>query len=107
MANTRKAIEDCDLWDVLDWRTVEQRSAEAHGDPRDPDADPFAWVARKLIDTDASGGALSFFKTVVDNFVGRGLPAVRRQNAGMLARELGADPERLIQFLRYKWGLFK
>lgn len=103
MPNHQVPIEEADLWDILDWDLTAKLSEGAIGIPHD---NPLAWSAKGLIDA-GEGKDVEFFHTVCTRFIGTGSPAERRQRASQLAALLGAEPVRLIDFLAFKWGLFK
>ena len=106
MPNHQKPIEDCDLWDVLDWNVVAELSADSSSSVYD---NPLAGVAKKLIDLGAKPGKedLEFFHRLVKGWITSGSDAARREQAGSLALLFGADPVQLIDFVALKWGLFK
>jgi hypothetical protein len=108
MPNHQKPIEECKVWDILDWDRVAALSVDATGDPRET-ANLWPWLAKKLIDVGAKSDADAepVLHRIASSVVGYGEPAVRRQKAGIIADKFGADPVRLIDYLAYKWGLFK
>jgi hypothetical protein len=104
MPNHQKSIEDADLWDILDWDHTAKLSEGAVGIPKD---NPVAWTAKRLIDAGA-GKDVEFFHAVCGRWIGHaGSAAERRQKAAALAETFGAEPARLIEFVAFKWGLFK
>jgi hypothetical protein len=110
MPNHATPIESATLWDILDWDTACALAATAPADPRDDNgAHVMATVAKMVIDegskNDSDGGE-GIFLRYASHCLGYGAPAVRRQKAAGLAHTFGADPERLIDFLAYKRGLF-
>jgi hypothetical protein len=109
--NHQLPIEKATLWDILDWDTTLALSGDAVGDPRDKGG-RLAWefVAKRLIDEGSKNGNEDeqFFHLVVTNYVEtNATAAVRRQRAADIATRFGADPERLIEWIAFKWGLFK
>ena len=106
MPNHDKPIEDSELWDILDWDVVAELSVDAGSSPS---AAPLAAVAKKLIETGAKPGKQDeqFFHKLFTRFVTAGSDAARREQACSLALLFGAKPERLIDFVAFKWGLFK
>jgi hypothetical protein len=104
MPNDQIPIEDADLWDILDWDLTAKLSEGAVGIPHD---NPIAWSAKRLIDGAADGKDLEFFHTMCTRFIGSGRDGDRRVKASELAMLFGADPVRLIDFLAFKWGVFK
>lgn len=110
MPNHATPIESATLWDILDWDTACALAATAPVDPRDDNGmHVMATVAKMIADEavkrDSDEGEAIFLK-YASHCVGYGSDAVRRQKASGLARRYGADPERLIEFLAYKKGLF-
>ena len=110
MPNHDRPIEDATLWDILDWDMACALAATAPTDPRDDNgAHVMATVAKMIVDEglkgDSDGGEALFLK-YASHCVGYGKDAVRRQKAAGLAHRYGAKPERLIEFLAYKKGLF-
>ncbi len=108
--NHQTPIENVNLWDILDWDVVSGLAQEAAGDPRDEGGkNALPWTAKILIDSAAKDGNEDeeFFHKVVATFVTAGSDADRRQKAGQLALLFGARADRLIEFIAFKWGLFK
>lgn len=102
-------IEQADVWDVIDWGIVEKLSTEIISpNPRDP-RNALPQVAKELIEAGARSDeeAEQVLHRIATPWIGYGTPAVRRQKAGRLAVAFGADPERFIDYLAFKWGLFK
>jgi hypothetical protein len=108
MPNHEKPIEECELWDVLDWDVVATLSC-AESSQSNPKSNPPAVVARKLIELGSKEGKEDeqFFHRVFTRFVTAGSAADRREQAGALADMFGARPDRLIDFVAFKWGLFR
>ena len=106
MPNHGTPIEDADLWDIIDWDVVARLSVEASQNPKE---NPAASVAKKLIELGAKSGKQDeqFFHELFTRFVTAGSDAARREQAGALATMFGAQPARLIDFVAFKWGLFK
>lgn len=105
MTNHHKPIEDCELWDVLDWDTVARLALGATGDPRDDHGrNALAWTAKRLIDATDDAAAWNCFHDIIVTYIRSGKPAVRRQEAGELAGFFGADPVRLIAYIKVKRG---
>ena len=103
-------IPEADIWDIIDWDVVAALSMNAPTDSRDYTAeDMTAVMARALIDAGsrAGKGAELLLHKIATPWIGQGQESVRRQKAGRLAQTLGADPERFIAFVAYKWGLFR
>lgn len=108
--NHQKRIEDADLWDILDWDVTAALAAMATGDPRDNrGANALPWTAKLLIDAASREGSddIAVFHRIFTAYVTATNDAGRRRSAGELAGFFGADPERLIEFVAFKWGLFK
>lgn len=109
MPNHQKPIEECEIWDVLDWDQVIELAALATGDPRDRGArNLWPWLAKELIESGSKSdqAAEQALHRIASPAVGYGEPYIRRQKAGLIAEKFGADPIRLIGYLKYKWGLF-
>jgi len=106
MPNHQKPIEEAGLWDILDWDCVVALANESTLDPR---ANPAASAALKLVNFAAQDGNedVEFFHVLGKRWITSGQDPERRQQAGDLALLLGADPERLIDYVAYKWGWFK
>src|SRR5687767_3927135 len=108
--NHQIPIERAGLWDVLDWELTAELAKDAHGDPRDEGGrHALAWTAKTLIDHAAKHGDddLRFFHRVATTYVTAASDAERRRQASGLAGLFGANPARLIEFMAFKWGLFK
>jgi hypothetical protein len=108
--NHQVPIEQADLWDVLDWEQTCELAKDAIGDPRDDGGkNALAWTAKMLIDYAATtdGSDLRFFHRIATTYVTASNDAERRRQASGLADLFGANAERLIAFLAFKWGLFK
>lgn len=106
MSNHQKPIEQCGLWDILDWDYLAQVAKDATSNPRD---NPLAAVAQQLINLGAKVGNedIDFFHKLGKRYITSGKDAERRRQAGELALLLGADSERLIDYVAFKWGWFK
>jgi hypothetical protein len=110
MANHETPIEEAGLWDVLDWDHTLALSLEAIGDPRDRSLggrNVLAWAARKLVDCPNEQASIALFHDIQKRFITAHKDAERRQQAAMLADYFGADPQRLIAYIGWKWGVFK
>lgn len=108
--NHHVQIKEATLWDILDWDVLAARAKDASGDPRDDRGrNALAWTAKMLIDaaTQAGGEDEKFFHRVFTTYVTAGQAAERRRQASGLAILLGAKPDRLMEFVAFKWGLFK
>jgi hypothetical protein len=108
--NHQKPIEDADLWDIISWEHVCNLTKEDTGDPRDGGgSNLIPAMATRLI---AAAGEMEraderLFHTIASAWVGFGSDVTRRQKASRLAFAFGADQIRLIEYLAFKWGLFK
>lgn len=110
IANHEIPIERAGLWDVLNKYTVASRAAYAPADPREQGGkNALAVMGRELLKASQESekqGELMLHR-IASAWIGSGPPPVRRQKAGRLADAYGARPDRLIDYLAYKWGLFK
>lgn len=108
--NHQKRIEDADLWDILDWDEVSALAATAPDDPRDDNgAQVMATIAKMLIAAGVQPDSRedeAILLRFASHCIGYGNPAVRRQKAASMALRFGATPERLIDYLAFKKGLF-
>jgi hypothetical protein len=106
MTNHLKPIEECKLWDILSWPSLEELAAQYCGNPK---TDPAGAMAEKLIHLGSKPGNedVEYFHRLGKRWIGTGDDPTRRQQAGELALMLKADPERLIDYVAYKWGWFK
>ena len=107
MPNHQIPIEQAEPWDVLDWDVVAVLAAQATGDPRDH-GNLWPWLAKTLIDagSKSDADADAALHRIASPCIGYGKAAIRRTRAGDLAKKFGADPERLIDYLAFKFGLF-
>ena len=110
MVNLEIPIEQAGLWDVLDKHTVAARAAYAPTDPREQGGKHALAVMggelSKVAEESEQAGEQMLHK-IATPWIGYGTDQVRRQKAGSLAQAFGARPDRLIEYLAYKWGLFK
>ena len=108
MPNHTKPIDECDVWDILDWNCVEALASEATGDPRDR-GNLWPWIAKELLTAGSKSdhAAAQELHRIASPVIGYGEDAARRQKAGLIAEAFGAEPGRLIDYLAFKWGLFK
>ena len=105
MPNHHKPIEECELWDVLDWETVARLSVGATGDPReDRGRNAVHWSAKLLIEASDDAEAWKCFHDIIVTYIRSGTAAGRRQEAGELATFFGADPVRLTAYIKFKRG---
>lgn len=104
-------IEQADLWDIIDWDVVVALSSEDTGDPRDGGGSNVLPAMATLLvkaGVNKDRSAERQFQKIASGWIRRsGEPAVRRQDAAVLAAVFGADPVRLIDYLAYKFQLFK
>jgi hypothetical protein len=110
MPNHDVAIEQAALWDILDRHTIAARAAYAPADPREQRGKhALAVMGRELLNAadESEAEGLKLLHKIASPYIGNGPDAVRRQRAGLLAQAFGARPDRLCDFLAYKWGLFK
>ena len=111
MPNHEIPIEQASLWDILDWDAVAVLASQDTGDPRDGAGENlYPALATMLVEAAARGRGKedeALFHKIASHGIGFGKDAVRRQKAGQLAARFGARPDRLIEYLAYKWGVFK
>lgn len=111
MTNLNIPINEASIWDIVDWDVVGRLSADAPNRKEDlNESNVLAWFARELIEAGSRSDreAETMLHRVAVRWIGHaGQPAERRFKALKLAVQLGANPERFILWIAYKWGLFK
>lgn len=110
MPNHQIPIEDAGPWDILDWNRVTALASEDTGDPRDCRArNLWPWLAKRMVDAgcESDADANAALHGIASPCIGYGSDAVRRTKAGIIAEKFGADPERLIDYLAFKFNLFR
>jgi hypothetical protein len=91
------------FWDVLDKGYLERLAARVQATPQQ---DPWAWIAREILQLPDADQEQHFLKRVTP-MLSTGSAKERRELAGTIAHYLGADLERLIAYLKANGAMWK